>query len=249
MSWFQRQAPTPTVERRESSYTDALVASILQSASGQSFAAPAATGALEASASIVARCFAAADVQGPEHLTRALTPAVMSMIGRALIRSGEIVFAVSTDGGKFSLLPCSSFDVTGNAYPASWKYRLSLSGPGTIITLDPVSSAGVVHVRYQCDPERPWRGVGPLQSASLAGKLSAETIKALGDEASGPRGSLLPIPVDGDDPSVTELKGDIRTLNGSLATVESMAAGWAADGGATRPRGDWASSTPWGRSS
>ena len=240
MNWFQkRQAPqAPTVERRESSYTDALVASILQSASGQSFAAPAATGALEASASIVARCFAAADVQGPEHLTRALTPGVMSMIGRALIRSGEIVFRIDTDGGKFSLLPCSSWDVSGNAFPESWRYRLSLSGPGTIITLDPVPSAGLIHVRLQSDPNRPWRGIGPLQSASLAGKLSAETIKALADEVSGPRGSLLPVPVDGADPSVEELRGDIRTLNGSIATVESQGAGWAADGGGVR-HGDW----------
>ena len=230
---------TARVERRESSYTDAVVASILQAhGGGQSFAAPAATGALETCSSTVARCFSAADIQGPEHLTRAVTPAVMSMIGRALIRSGEIVFAINTEGGRFSLLPCSSFDVTGGAFPESWRYRLSMSGPSRIVTLDPVPSAGVVHVRYQSDPERPWRGVGPLQSASLAGKLSAETIKALGDEASSPRGNLLPIPVDGSDPSVDELKADIRQLGGSVATVESQAAGWAADGGGVR-HGDW----------
>ena len=230
---------TARVERRESSYTDALVQSILQAASGQAFAAPAATGALEASASIVARCFAAAEVQGPDVFRQALTPAVMSMIGRALIRSGEILFRIDTEGGKFSLLPCCSFDVRGNAYPASWRYRLSLSGPGTIITLDPVPGAGVAHIRYQSDPDRPWRGVGPLQSASLAGKLSAETMKALGDEVSGPRGSLLPIPVEGADSSVSELKADIRALAGSIATVESQGAGWGGDSGNSRPHGDW----------
>ena len=216
MNWFQKRRAT--VEKRDSSFTDALVASIVQAASGQASAAPAATGALEASASIVARCFAAAEVQGPEIFRQALTPAVMSMIGRSLIRSGEIVFAIDTEGGQLKLLPCSSFDVRGGADPASWRYRLSLSGPDRIITMNPVPGEGLIHVRYQSDPDRPWRGVGPLQSASLAGKLSAETIKALGDEASGPTGHLLPIPVDGDDPSVAELKGDIRTLGGSIAT-------------------------------
>ena len=119
------------------------------------------------------------------------------------------------------------------------RYRLSLSGPSRIITLDPVPAAGVVHVRLQSDPERPHRGIGPLQSARLAGRLSAEVSAALGDEASGPRGYLLPIPVDGDDPSVADLKADIRTLGGSIATVESQGAGWAADGGASRPHKDW----------
>ena len=239
MKWFgNKQAPT--VERRESSYTDALVQSILQAAGGGgSFAAPAATGALEACSSIVARCFAAASIEGPERFRQALTPAVLSMIGRALIRSGEILYSIDTQGGRFSLLPCSSFDVTGGAFPESWRYRLSLSGPTQIITLHPVPAAGVVHVRLQSDPERPWRGVGPLQSARLAGRLSAEVSAALADESSGPRGYLLPIPVDGSDPSVEELKGDIRTLGGSIATVESQGAGWAADGGSTRPHRDW----------
>lgn len=242
MKWFgKHQAPT---ERRESSYTDAVVQSILQSAGGAgsfagSFAAPAATGALEACSSIVARCFAAADVQGPEHLTRALTPAVLSMIGRALIRSGEILYAIDTEGGRFSLLPCSSFDVSGGAFPESWRYRLSLSGPSRIVTLDPVPAAGVVHVMLQGDPERPWRGVGPLQSARLAGRLSAEVSAALGDEVSGPRGHLLPVPIEGGDGSLDELKAGIRTLAGSIATVESQGStGWA-DGGATRPHKDW----------
>lgn len=76
---------------------------------------------------------------------------------------------------------------------------------------------------YGVDPERPWRGIGPLQAATLAGKLSAETIGMLADEASGPRGHLLPLPqVDDEDDTINELKSDIRTLNGSIATVESL---------------------------
>ena len=60
---------------------------------------------------------------------------------------------------------------------------------------------------------------------------------ALADEASGPRGMLLPTPVDGNDPTITALKSDLRSLRGKVALVESTSSGWAADGTAQRPQG------------
>ena len=62
---------------------------------------------------------------------------------------------------------------------------------------------------------------------------------ALADEASGPRGILLPTPVDGADPTIATLKSDIRSLKGKAALVESTSAGWAADGAGQRPKSDW----------
>ena len=44
----------------------------------------------------------------------------------------------------------------------------------------------------------------------------------MGDELSGPTGSLLPIAAGGDDPSVQALKSDIRNLRGSTALVERL---------------------------
>ena len=226
-------------ETRDSSYTDAVVALIAEQASGATLAKPAATGALEASASIIARCFAGADVSGPDVFRAALGPAVLSMIGRSLIRQGEIVFAIEVRDGAVVLIPAASWDVTGDVDPASWVYRLTLGGPSRLTTLSPVANEGMVHVRYQADPEQPWRGVSPLASAAIAGRLSAETMQALADEASGPRGMLLPTPVDGADPTIAALKADIKNLRGKVALVESTSAGWAADGSQTRPKGDW----------
>ena len=228
-------------EQRDSSFTDTLIAQIVSQASGATLAKPAATGALEASASIVARCFAAADVAGPDQFAAALGPSTLSMIGRSLIRQGEIVFAVEVREGRVVLIPAASFDITGDSDPASWTYRLTLSGPSRLTTLEPVASEGVVHVRLQSDPEQPWRGVSPLTSAALAGRLSAETVMALADEASGPRGFLLPSPVDGADPTVAALKADLKSLRGKVALVESTSSGWAADGSQQRPKGDWES--------
>ena len=70
------------------------------------------------------------------------------------------------------------------------------------------------------DPTRPWRGNGPIQVASLAGILSAETVKQLSDEASGPVGRLLGIPKDGEDGTVDTLKTDIRDARGRVALLE-----------------------------
>ena len=139
----------------------------------------------------------------------------------------------------FVLLPAASWDIHGDHDPASWRYRLTLGGPSRLTTLEPVASEAMIHIRYQADTEQPWRGVSPLSSAAIAGRLSAETMQALADEASGPRGMLLPTPVDGNDPTIATLKSDIRALRGKLALVESTSSGWAADGAAQRPKGDW----------
>ena len=231
--------PWTKLEARDSSYTDALVSLIVEQSSGATLARPATTGALEASASIVARCFAAADVAGPDQFVAALGPSTLSMIGRALIRQGEIVFAIEILKGRVVLIPAASWDVTGEHDPASWTYRLTLGGPSRLTTLSPVPSEAMLHVRLQADPEQPWRGVSPLASAAIAGRLSAETMQALADEASGPRGMLLPTPVDGADPTVATLKADIRALRGKVALVESTSSGWAADGSQQRAKGDW----------
>ena len=204
--------------RADSSYTDALVAAITANAGGQTTAFPTATGALEAAAGFAGRAFAASEITAADDLVQALDPATMSMIGRALIRRGEIVFLIQVDAERgLTLLPCQSHDVAGSPDPRSWIYRCSVGGPGSTLTYAGVPAEGVIHLRYATDPERPWRGYGPLGVALLAGRLSAETVAALADEVSGPRGTLLGIPIDGADPTVATLRTDIAALRGKVA--------------------------------
>ena len=224
-------------EKRDSSFTDTLVAQIVSGASGSTLALPTATGALEACAGLVGRSFASAEVHGPPWAQRALTPALLGLIGRELIRGGEVVLLIDGDADGLILRPVADFDVTGSFDESSWVYRVNLAGPSELRTRT-VNAEGVVHVRYSFDPARPWRGVGPIQVATLAGRLSAETVQALADEASGPRGAFLPVPhSDGNDDTVTDLKADIRNLKGKVALVEGMGTGWEA-GGAGR-LADW----------
>ena len=74
------------LETRDDSYSDVLIAALLARAQGKSLSIPTATAALEACAGTVGRGFAASEVSGPDSLARALTPGVLELVGRSLIR-------------------------------------------------------------------------------------------------------------------------------------------------------------------
>ena len=215
--------------RAESSYTDVLIAALVSRAQGKSLAVPSATAALEACAGTVGRGFAATEVTGPGSIIQALTPSIMEMIGRSLIRRGELVLLIDTSSGSLRLIPAETHDVEGGPFPEEWEYRLTLGGPSKTVTHDFVPATSVLHFRYAVDPARPWRGNGPIAVANLAGRLSAETVNALANESSGPVGRLLGIPVDGEDATVQALKSDIANAKGKVALLE--AGDWGNAGG------------------
>ena len=166
---------------------------------------------------------------------RRLTPDVLAQVGRSLIVRGEIVLILTVREGQVLLPPAASWDVTGTADPLTWRYRCDLAGPsGSTTIVRPAE--GVIHCRYSTDG-RGW-GVGPLERARLSGRLSAELEAALGDEASGTRGYVLPIPSDGQDASVSDLRRDIGSLGGKTALVETAMAGWG-DGRIAAPQGGY----------
>ena len=223
-------------KRADSSYTDALVAVLTSGAAGTSTALPTATAALESCAGLVGRSFAACEVIGPESVVKALTPDLLSMVGRALIRRGEILFHVDVTDGRLRLFPVASHDISGDHDPATWKYRVNLAGPDYQTSIENVASDNIVHAMYARDVERPWAGYGPIQAAILAGRLSASTAAALADEASGPRGSFLPMPKDAGDSTTDALRSDIKSANGGMLTVESMSSAWKSG---EAPPADW----------
>ena len=233
-------------EKRESVFSDGIVAQLVAQASGQALASPTATAALETASGLVSRAFLSCEVKGPGHLIAGLTPAVLSQIARELIRRGECLFLLEVDGGAVRLIPAGSWDIRGGWLPESWFYRCDLFGPSGNVTKF-VPSEAVTHFRYSYDPARPWLGISPLGRARLAGRLSAETAAALSDESSTSRGFLLPIPTaaasgekvgEADDP-LAPLKADIKTLGGSVAMVESTSENWGAGDSRTAPKQDW----------
>ena len=206
--------------RAETSYTDALIGALVNRAQGKTLAIPSATASLEMCASLVGRGFLAAEIAGRESVVDVLVPDLLEMIGRALIRRGEVVYMIDMGSGQLRLLPAASWDVTGGPDPSTWSYRLSLSGPSTTMTYDEVDPERVLHFKYASDPSSPWRGNSPMDIASLAGKLSSETARQLGEESSGSVGRLLSIPKDGDDATISALRKDIQSAAGRVALVE-----------------------------
>ena len=207
--------------RQESNYTDALIASIVSRVTGKSLNIPTATAALEACAGTVGRAFMASEVSGPEALTQAFTPGVMEMMGRALIRQGQIVFLLDTSTGMLRLIPAQTWDIEGGPFPSEWSYRLTLGGPSRTATYDHVPADSVLDLKYGCSPAAPWRGYSPMEIAALSGRLSAEVVGQLADEASGPVGRLLGVPADGEDSTVAGLKQDIAQARGRTALMET----------------------------
>lgn len=216
-------------ETRSESYTDVVVAQILANAGGVDPAKASATAALEAVSGLVSRAFAVAEVTAPDAIKAALGPSTLALIGRSLIRVGEIIFAIEVDGGELELRPAHSHSLTGGSQRSAWRYDLSLAGPSSETVRESLPAAAVVHLQYASNSGTPWIGYGPMVAASLAGRLSAETTKALADESSGAIGQLVPIPVGGQDSTVAGLKADLASKRGAAYLVED--GDWDANGG------------------
>ena len=175
-------------------------------------------------------------------------PDLVAGVGIALIPSGSRELTISTtgsisgpeelEGGNWQWIVTNIADSGEVVYSGTalagpvdtWLFAASggwfgsqaqlLGGPSRTLTHDYVPASSVLHFKYAVDPTRPWRGNGPIQVAALAGTLSAETVKQLSDEASGPVGRLLGIPKDGEDETVGNLKTDIRDARGRVALLE-----------------------------
>ena len=226
MRWPWQASRENRSERRSGGYHDLILEAALRAAHGSAGAKASSTAAAEAAAGLLGRAFASATVQPATVVTRALSPDRLMMAGRALIRRGEICFLIRATATGWILVPAETVQVFGGDDPKTWQYVLSLAGPSNSRTVT-VPGASVIHWRWGTDPAQPWRGVSPLAAASETSRMLAESTAHLADEASGPRGSLIPLgldPGDDDDEStspVAKLQKMIGGLRGAAALVES----------------------------
>ena len=196
-------------------YTTTVVDSLFSAATGStSSARVSGIAALEAASGFVARCFSSARIEGSVPIS----PSVLEYIGHSMIRNGEALLWIRVRAGRLELLPIASFDVRGDYDPATWRYLIEMRGPSTTTRIN-AQEADIIHPKFSVDPNRPWCGVGPLQRAAIAGRLSAEVSSALMEESSMTRGAVLPMPTRGD--GLPELKADLKKLKGRVAFVEA----------------------------
>ena len=181
--------PWTKPEHREQDYSDAVVAAILARAQGEVIAG--ATGGLEIAAGLWQRSFSAAEVEPSGVIADLLTP-WLGTIGRALVLTGDITFAIDTGDG-LALVLASSSTVSGSYNPAEWRYALSLPGPSSTVTRT-YGADRVLHLQYAQSRKSPWLGIIPLE-ASGTSKLLLETIEQkLAQEFGASQGHLMPVP-------------------------------------------------------
>lgn len=221
MRWPWQKAKEP--EKR--SYTDTITASFQSAAEGGASTAPLATAALEAATGIYGRCLAAATVRNADRdVIESLSPAVLSQIGRELIRRGESMWRIRTPDGRAALDPVAYSTLTGaSPDPMTWGYRLHLYGPTDSVAAH-LSARSVLHVRLAFDSSRPWQGIPPWSWASSTGRAVTNLEKLVADEAGSPFGYLLGVPEsvgDGeDDDPLGALRGDLGKAKGATLLIE-----------------------------
>ena len=223
------EAVEAAVEER-AGYADLLLAGLEATVSG-SAGDVLRTSAVETAGRIWAGALSAATVSGGRGV---LTPEVLSMTGRQLVRNGEIVFVIEIVDGRVQLYPVAEWEVLDG-----YRYRCEiLSPPGRSVSRI-IPSSGVLHWKWATDPREPWRGVSPMAAAALGAKVAANTETRLSEETSAPTALLLPIPSDGGDPKLDQLRQDIGAARGKAVLIEGTASGWD-EGAAKRTLADWA---------
>ena len=235
MNWnpFRKQEP---VEIR--SYTDALTnAYIAQALDGTE---PGGIAALEVASGLFSRAFMSATVEPQNAYTRNLTPDVLGLMARNLIRRGESLHLLNVEDGAVHFHVIGSHNIFGTFEEKGWNYRLTFHGPSETSTKW-VQSASLVHIRLGVHPERPWQGIAPLHFSGVTAKLAANLEQRLSEEAGQPTGSLLPVPgstTGKADSKLAGLQKDLDALRGQNVLIESTAGNWS-EGRGNNPRGDW----------
>lgn len=218
------RAVSEEVEKREQSYTQKLVEQQINNAENGLVSDAIST--LEIAAGFWARAFAAAVIEPVTHpLCMAMTPQVMSIIGRALVKRGELCLLIDIQNGNALITPASGWDVFGPYDRRDWRYRLTLQGPDKDSTRKQMFDGDlVIHAMYGVDNQNPFRGVSPLANVNLSDKLRRNIEQRLMEEYSGPVGSVIPVPEAVEN--VQALATDIRGLKGRVALVETTTGGW-----------------------
>ncbi len=175
--------------------------------------------AVEASAGLVSRAFGIAEVS---PAVPGLDSAMLSMIGRSLIRRGESLWLIEVDPQSgVSLIPASSYDLDGGDRPASWRYRLDLQGPSRLRTVRR-GYEEVLHVRINADAARPWKGQAPWTAAKLSVNVLAQLEKSLSLETKITPARIVPYPYH-DQEQVTNLRDGLE--HGGYLTVATAQGG------------------------
>ena len=197
--------------------------------------------AVEAVAGRVSRLMETAHVSGGPRAKQALTPTVLAMIGRSLIEWGEslhfLKYRMGPRGTEFYLVPAQhEWTVLGGTDPEQWIVDATLTGAQTVYERS-AARAAWLHVIRDAEPDYPWRGVSPLQRATVSAQLVRMAEDALVTEMRQPTKTLIPLP-QGAAVDTDTLRNDIQNRAYQIAFPTTTSAGYGAGRGSA-PLTDW----------
>ena len=225
------------VETR-ASYQDTLVEAVIAAAQGSLTAQAHQSAAVEFGAGLLERCFAVADIT-PESLSRAtITPLMLSRMVRQIMLTGNSVSAIDTASGELLLIPAANYHVRGGVRESSWRYKMELSGPSSLLSRN-LPSTSVIHVRMGSSVQEPWRGVSPLVNAGVSSAMLGRLEKRMANEANTKTGYVLPLAEGTPDSTYEALQRDLA-VEGRTSLVETTAGGHG-QGVRGAPQVDWQS--------
>ena len=228
-------------EKRSGGYADGVLRLLLSRATGTVRGDPSAIAALETASGLWSRSLSIARVEPQDEVTRTITPKFLATVGRAIVRHGSSLWAITVLDGRVVLTEASSWSITGGSDPSSWRYALELAGPSGSEAVN-LPSEAVLHFFWGHDPDRPFVGTSPLGFCASSAASAAGLEQRLSEELSGPVANLLPIPRDGGDGSqddpLASLKNDIANARGSAVLLETTRGGYG-EGQAAAPTQDW----------
>lgn len=223
------QFPWQEAEKRDLNYTELRLVEAASIAAGNVISAGA-TDAVTTAKGLYAAAIASCEVLGSPRSKEALTPEILSCIGRELVDPGQSAFYISTSMGKIKLIRATIHEVRGDFDPDTWSYFLNLATPSGFKSVT-VPSRGMIHIRFASDPQRPWRGIGPVAQAAASGKLLSGLERMLGNELSWPSGWLLQVPSGSLGADASEEKsaalgailGKVKAQDGASVMIHSRA--------------------------
>ena len=241
----------PRTEDRQAvgGYTGIIISALIGAQAAGTTQQASATAATEAVAGALSRAFADARVDGPADIAEALSPRTLAQIGRDLVRVGESLHVIRYMGGRLRLLPASTWYWEGGADPADWLCTATVYGPSGSSTWR-LPQSSVVFVTWGAPTARPYHGLSPGTWAADTSRLTANTERALANEAGGPVAQLLPVPQDGGDGSDEGADHPKRAQSRYQGQQRARRcwsrrplAGWGEGKVAMRQRSDWKQST------
>ena len=197
--------------------------------------------AVEAVAGRVSRLMETAHVSGGPRAMQALTPTVLAMIGRSLIEWGEslhfLAYRMGPIGAEFYLVPAQhEWTVLGGTDPEEWIVDATLTGAQTVYERS-AARAAWLHVIRDAEPDYPWRGVSPLQRATVSAQLVRMAEDALVTEMRQPTKAIIPLP-QGAGVDTNTLRNDVQSLANQVVFPTTTQAGFGAGRGSA-PLTDW----------